>query len=118
MEHQDWQPLVFKKNKKEIEKMKKAKGEDLVSVKKRTEKSKLIRNLEEDDVTEVPIIKTELKQKITQARISKKLTQKQLATAINEKEDVIKSYESGKAVPNNQILSKLSRVLGVRLSNK
>lgn len=35
--------------------------------------------------------------------------------AINEKPNVINEYESGRAIPNPQILSKLSRVLGVIL---
>jgi hypothetical protein len=34
---------------------------------------------------------------------------------INEKPQIIQDYESGKAIPNPQILSKLSRVLGVTL---
>jgi putative transcription factor len=34
---------------------------------------------------------------------------------INEKPQVIQEYESGKAIPNNQIVTKLERVLGVKL---
>jgi putative transcription factor len=34
---------------------------------------------------------------------------------INEKPSVIQDYETGKAIPNPQVLSKLSRVLGVVL---
>jgi hypothetical protein len=37
------------------------------------------------------------------------------AQAINEKPQVIQEYEQGKAIPNPQVLSKLSRVLGVVL---
>ena len=36
---------------------------------------------------------------IQQARLAKKMTQKQLATAMNEKPQVIAEYESGKAIP-------------------
>ena len=43
------------------------------------------------------------------------MTQVQLAQAINEKPQTIQEYESGKAIPNPQILSKMSRVLGVVL---
>jgi putative transcription factor len=35
--------------------------------------------------------------------------------AINEKPQIIQEYESGKAIPNPQVLSKMSRVLGVVL---
>ena len=55
---------------------------------------------------------------IQQARNEKKLTQKELATRINEKQQVINEYEAGKAIPNQQVLSKLERVLGVRLRGK
>ena len=47
--------------------------------------------------------------------MDKKMTQAQLAQQINEKPNVIQEYESGKAIPNPQILSKLSRVLGTQL---
>jgi len=38
-----------------------------------------------------------------------------LPQTINEKPQVIQEYESGKAIPNPQVLSKLSRILGVQL---
>ena len=38
-----------------------------------------------------------------------------LLQLVNEKPSVINEYESGKAIPNPQILSKMSRVLGVTL---
>ena len=44
-----------------------------------------------------------------------KLSQKDVAQKVNEKPSVIQDYESGKAIPNPQILSKLERVLGVKL---
>ena len=34
---------------------------------------------------------------------------------INEKPQVVGEYESGKAIPNPQIIGKLERALGVRL---
>lgn len=57
---------------------------------------------------------------IAQARLAKQptWTQKDLATKINEKPTVISEYESGKALPNQQILGKLERVLGVKLRGK
>mmetsp|Transcript_13556 Transcript_13556/g.44181 ORF Transcript_13556/g.44181 Transcript_13556/m.44181 type:complete len:97 (-) Transcript_13556:160-450(-) len=52
---------------------------------------------------------------IMQARTDKKMNQKDLGTKINETARVIQDYESGKAVPNPQIISKLERALGVKL---
>eukprot|EP00656_Telonema_subtile_P035616 TRINITY_DN3958_c0_g1_i1.p2 TRINITY_DN3958_c0_g1~~TRINITY_DN3958_c0_g1_i1.p2 ORF type:complete len:116 (-),score=40.04 TRINITY_DN3958_c0_g1_i1:221-568(-) len=53
---------------------------------------------------------------IKQGRCVKTLTQAQLANKINVAPKVVQEYESGKAVPNQQIISKLSRALGVKLS--
>ena len=60
-------------------------------------------------------VSSELKKQISSARLAKKLTQAQLGQLINEKPQVINEYESGKAIPNPQVLSKMSRVLGVTL---
>ncbi|XP_025113772.1 endothelial differentiation-related factor 1-like [Pomacea canaliculata] len=55
---------------------------------------------------------------IQQGRQSKGLTQKDLAQRINEKPQVINEYESGRAIPNNQIMGKLERALGIKLRGK
>jgi len=49
------------------------------------------------------------------ARMEKQLSQKDVAQKINEKPSILQDYESGKAIPNPQILGKLERVLGVKL---
>merc|ERR1719345_451395 len=43
---------------------------------------------------------------------------KDLATKCNEKPQVITSYEQGKAIPNQQIIGKIERQLGVSLRGK
>lgn len=55
---------------------------------------------------------------ISQSRTEKKLSQKDLATKINEKPTVINDYEAGRAAPNQQILGKLERALGIKLRGK
>ena len=50
--------------------------------------------------------------------MEKQLSQKDLAQKVNEKPSVIQDYESGRAIPNPQILSKLERALGVKLRGK
>lgn len=47
--------------------------------------------------------------------MEKSFTQKDLAQKTNEKPSVIQDYESGKAIPNPQILGKFERILGVKL---
>ncbi|EDO34641.1 predicted protein [Nematostella vectensis] len=55
---------------------------------------------------------------IQQGRVEKKLTQKELATKVNEKPHVIMEYEQGKAIPNNQVLGKIERAIGIKLRGK
>mmetsp|Transcript_14073 Transcript_14073/g.20262 ORF Transcript_14073/g.20262 Transcript_14073/m.20262 type:complete len:176 (+) Transcript_14073:83-610(+) len=74
------------------------------------------RKLEEaDDVGKIAKVDKSLSKAIMQARTAKKMTQKDLATAINEKPQVLAQYESGKAIPNPQIISKIERKLGCKL---
>lgn len=54
-------------------------------------------------------------QAMSQARLALELTQKDVAQKVNEKPSVIQDYESGRAVPNPQILGKLERILKVKL---
>lgn len=55
---------------------------------------------------------------IQQARIARGFkTQKDLANAVGVKADIIGGYESGKIIPDNTVMQKLRRVLGVKLKN-
>lgn len=56
-----------------------------------------------------------LRMQIQQARNANKLNQKQLAIKLGVNPKIITEYESGVTVPNPQILSKMSRILGVKL---
>ena len=49
----------------------------------------------------------DLKLAISKGRNAKGLTQKQLATQLNMQPQIINEYESGKAIPNNQVCSLL-----------
>ncbi|KAK0544034.1 multiprotein-bridging factor 1 [Tilletia horrida] len=72
----------------------------------------------ENEVAPPPKVAPSVGRAIQQARQDKEMTQKDLGTKINEKPQVIAEYESGKAVPNAQILSKMERALGVKLRGK
>ncbi|GAY62681.1 hypothetical protein WN944_014256 [Citrus x changshan-huyou] len=133
---QDWEPVVIKKkapnaatkkDEKVVNAARRA-GADIETVRKShagtnkaasSSTSLNTRKLDEDTENlahdRVP---SELKKAIVQARNDKKLTQSQLAQLINEKPQVIQEYESGKAIPNQQILTKLERALGVKLRGK
>jgi len=69
----------------------------------------------ENEVAPPPKIAPSVGRAIQDGRMALKLSQKDVAQKINEKPSVLQDYESGKAVPNPQILGKLERVLGVKL---
>ena len=54
---------------------------------------------------------------VNQCRLQR-LTSAHVLQLVNEKPQVIQEYEAGKAIPNPQILGKLSRALGVPFSKK
>merc|ERR1712070_830488 len=70
---------------------------------------------EADEAGKIETVSLDLRIKIQQARMAKKMTQAQVAKAINEKQQTINEYENGKAVPNQQVLGKLERALGAKL---
>ncbi|CAN3365260.1 multiprotein-bridging factor 1 [Diutina catenulata] len=88
------------------------------NVKQNPEGQKLTKLDDTDDVVAVKKVDQSVGKVMGQARQEKKLTQKELATRINEKPQVINDYESGRAIPNQQILGKIERVLGVKLRGK
>ena len=70
------------------------------------------------NVVVVTYVTKEQGQAIVSARAAKKWTRKDLAQRINEKETVVADYETCKAIPNQQTLSKMERQLGVKLRGK
>lgn len=55
---------------------------------------------------------------IQKGRQEKGLSQKDLATKINEKPTIVNDYEAGRGTPNQQILAKMERALGIKLRGK
>eukprot|EP00696_Hemimastix_kukwesjijk_P015459 gnl/Hemi2/3673_TR1284_c0_g1_i1.p1 gnl/Hemi2/3673_TR1284_c0_g1~~gnl/Hemi2/3673_TR1284_c0_g1_i1.p1 ORF type:complete len:144 (+),score=35.15 gnl/Hemi2/3673_TR1284_c0_g1_i1:96-527(+) len=81
------------------------------------------RKLDADDeerTMSVPTVSHNVALAIQQGRqgMNPPWTQKQLAMAISEPAQTINDYESGRAIPNQQILSKIERALGVRVRGK
>ncbi|KAH0912363.1 hypothetical protein HID58_035684 [Brassica napus] len=105
---QDWEPVVIRKRAPNAAAKR---DEKTVNAARRS-------GADIESVRKYERVPTELKKAIMQARGEKKLTQSQLAQLINEKPQVIQEYESGKAIPNQQILSKLERALAAKLRGK
>ncbi len=129
----DWQPVVLSKKKpkkseqptgdKAVAAAKRAGGE-VDSQKKHAAGSNKqhggpvmdARKLEDEEAgVKLKTVSVDLKNQIQQARQAKGMTQKELAVKINEKQTVVAEYESGKAVIDPKILSKMSKALGVQL---
>jgi len=73
------------------------------------------RKLEESEDLRHATVDRSLSKAIMQARMAKNMTQKDLATAINEKPQIIGEYENGKAIPSGALIAKIERVLGCKL---
>ncbi|KAL6984818.1 Multiprotein-bridging factor 1c [Sarracenia purpurea var. burkii] len=63
-------------------------------------------------------VPVEVRQAIQKARIEKKMSQAELAKQINELPRVVQEYENGKAIPNQAVLAKMEKVLGVKIRGK
>merc|ERR1719354_933947 len=74
--------------------------------------------LTDEGVFEVNKVSVSVSKAIQDGRREKNLTQKDLATKINEKPQIVGEYESGRATPNQRVLAKMERVLGVKLRGK
>ncbi|TMW52037.1 hypothetical protein DOY81_002889 [Sarcophaga bullata] len=77
--------------------------------------AKLDRETEELRHEKVPL---EVGKIIMQGRQAKGLSQKDLATKICEKQQVVTDYEAGRGIPNNMVLGKIERVIGIKLRGK
>lgn len=73
---------------------------------------------EETEPAALQKVPAEVRHAIQKARLDQKLSQAELGKRINERAQVIQEYESGKAIPNQAILSKLEKALGVKLRGK
>ncbi|CAO3656779.1 unnamed protein product [Mucor hiemalis] len=72
----------------------------------------------ENDVAPPPRVDVSVGKAIQKGRQDKGITQKDLAQLINEKPQVVNEYESGKAIPNQGVLGKMERSLGIKLRGK
>jgi ribosome-binding protein aMBF1 (putative translation factor) len=91
MSHQDWEPVVWKK---EVDTTKQSVKENVSAPRELT---------------------GELCNAIQKARINVKLSQQELAQKLQVKPEVIKEYENGKAIPNNGFIARIEKILNTKL---
>lgn len=74
------------------------------------------KKLDEDHETlKVKTIDRNISAMIQRVRQQKEWKQEDLAKAINEQKSVVTEYENGKAIPNEQVLVRMEKALGVHL---
>lgn len=131
---QEWDPIVLQKPKTKAQDLRDPKavnqalqtGAQVQTVKKfdgglnkkpatAVNARKLDEAAEPAALEKVPV---DVRQAIQKARIEKKMSQADLAKKINERTQVVAEYENGKAVPNQLVLGKMAKVLGVKLRGK
>jgi len=132
MADQDWTPVVIRPKKQNNNNKKTAVRSaqqtspgDVETQKKAAPSNKQrstdydVRKLDQDDGEEagyeVKTVGLTMGRKIQQGRQAKGWTQKQLAENIQEKQQVVQQYENGKAIPNQQVIHKMEKALGVTL---
>ena len=119
--HQDWNVVTLRK--KDVTCSSTFSGPKNRSNKSKTVSSNQQRKVRDnakqiadaEEAQKITTVSHSLAQTIAQSRNGKGWTQKQLAMKINEPQSLIADYEAGRAIPNNQILGKLERVLNVKL---
>lgn len=57
----------------------------------------------------------DFKTALQRARQAKKMTQAELAQKLNVKPSIVSDYETGRAIPDPQLVARMNRVLGVTL---
>lgn len=83
---------------------------------KDVEQKALHRKVDEaEEAHRIQSVSKDTSHKIRDARNAKGWTQKEFAQKLNIQQKVVAEYENGSAVPDNQLLGKFERVLGVKL---
>jgi len=126
----DWDTIIIKSKKlKHKEEVKKAQrnGTAQIDTKKKFEGGRNTSNQssinarkieEETEDFNIKKVNRKLSTTISTARTAKGMKQKDLATKINVLPALIQKYENGQAIPDQQVINKLQRVLGIKLTGK
>jgi putative transcription factor len=130
MSESDWNTIIIRSKKlKHKEEVKKAQrnGTAQIDTKKKFEGGRNtcnqtnvdIRKIEDEtEDFNIKKVNRKLSTTISKARTAKGMKQKELATKINVLPALIQKYENGQAIPDQQVINKLQRVLGIKLTGK
>jgi len=120
MSYQDWGTVVAHKPKRLVDDQKKQQQQQQQRQQQQknqpppeVKKAKKVEEEEEDFRTAT--IGRKFCVALQQARLQKGWKQEQLAHVLNINKSIINQYESGKAIPDPSLISKMNRALGVTL---
>ena len=110
--------LIIKGKHESLKREKKKYGNTQPQTKKiLSEEGHKLKKLEEaSEIGKIDYINPKVSKAIIAGRTAKKMNRKQLANKINETEKIVSEYETGKAILKMNIINKLQRALGVKLT--
>ena len=118
-DNQDWNVVTFNKKPAQNPKSGTLYSQEInIKSKKQKRQDNTSKIAKSEEARPITTISLSISSLIRDARKIKGMTQKELSNKINEKPDIISKYESGKATPDQQILGKMEKVLGVKLRGK
>ena len=105
MDHQDWKPVILRKNTKPINSTEK--------VRKKSIENQYLKKLEGDDV-KLEYIDRSISKKIIEARVSLKMSQQDLANKLCVKKNIVNDLESGKILKNDKVIRRALNILKIK----
>ena len=112
--NQDWNPVVWNKPKPKTKNDAVQRGYTISTVQRTTSNAAYKNKIDKKEIDALPKVPKSLGQAIQKARLARKLTQKQLAQQLNIKPHIINQYESGKAIKDPVIISKIRNALQIK----
>ena len=113
--------VLRKKHDKSRDKLNAQRSGKTETLKKNSGIDSQINTIKLDQTTEAAKHKTitmDESRKIIDGRVTKKWSRQVLANNINEKLSIVSDYETGKAIVDNKILTKIERKLNIKIRNK
>lgn len=117
MDHQDLREIIIRGGSVNT-KINDLRNGNVEAVMKKKVDRHLIKIDNANEAEAIEKVNMDIRRIVQKTRTEKSMTQKQLAERINVKYEIIRDLESGKLAKDTQLLSKLQRVLGVRLLGK
>lgn len=111
--HQDWTPVIMKRPREETQSMAVPKVQITTTTQGGKPAWKVEKQVDSDSGKPLNYVSSDVARSLIAGRTAAKLTQKQLAQRLNIPEKEIKDIESGKAVENKSLLSRIKRALNI-----